>query len=244
MGSRAKRVHSTKGADLMAWLLAWTSEEALTQCLFVGHATLGDSSAQGFIRNIQESCPFPKGLGYALVTGRPHDTFVVCLCHHVCPTAIAWFVMPVCIYAVDRMPVGARSHISRKSMEIRAPSVAHANPATAVIGIFRVVWVVATTFRCNPRMIFPTVMLAVFREPSDSGLTQQASAATGFSPAKPHHGNDFDGAAITPTQPPGCASIRRFSRFQYQQSSEALAGQIEPSRHPHDYSVQVLTRAA
>jgi hypothetical protein len=100
-----------------------------------------------------------------------------------CPPAIAWSVI-----AVDVDPVnavigrGARPHVRDECREIALPVFAHANTATAVVGILAVLFVVATLFRSAPAPVAASEG-AVDRVPvRDVYVLQKLSTPT---PARP-----------------------------------------------------------
>lgn len=62
------------------------------------------------------------------IVGRP----IVLLCDGISPTAIAWLVIAIVIYAIKRRALGPLAHIGEKNSKI-IPPVTNPNATTSIV---------------------------------------------------------------------------------------------------------------
>lgn len=71
------------------------------------------------------------------------------------PAHVARLIVAVVVDAIDRMyPRRTQADVSNECFKAHTPLVAHANPATAVVGIFRIFFGVAAFAKMTPATVF------------------------------------------------------------------------------------------
>jgi hypothetical protein len=137
------------------------------------------------------------------------------------PAAIAWFIAPVVVYAVNGQPFRPRPHIGVEIGEV-IPPLAHSHPSTAVVFVLLMLLVVAPGMHRFPDVVFGGPAHAVSGEPDDREF--RAETSTTFRSSRYQvdlSGNRF-GSAIA-AQAPHQATILPFGRSHSHESPESLA---------------------
>lgn len=144
------------------------------------------------------------------------------------PAAVIGLVMAVVVYAAERMARRTFTHVGQERLETSFPSVAHRNPASAVVLVIRGGLCKTARLRCTPRSIFATERLPVCQFHRGGDLIVEASATAGIFGEQGISGNDALIAAITSAQPSGSsAAVASCSTtFNSDESPEPLTGQV------------------
>lgn len=123
------------------------------------------------------------------------------------PAAVAWFVVPIIVDAIQRTANRTRPHVSQECLERVAPAVAHRDATAAVIGEAVVASREAPLSHAAPTLVLPRPSRELRSVAVNSGCRPEALAAhasaAGRLATQQLTADDFGGvAAITDTGPP------------------------------------------
>lgn len=146
-----------------------------------------------------------------------------------CPTAIARFIVTICIYSVKASAFRSLTHIREKFQERFLPSLAHRDPAPPVYPVLGITFRKASAFGMRPRSEFfgDSAGLCVSMNSRFSSSPIYLEASTTFAKSMPKViGIDvFDDAAFTKTAPHGL-SARICTTRENLKSGECDSGEV------------------
>ena len=152
------------------------------------------------------------------------------------PAAICWFVISICIDAIERMTFWGWSHIGPESLEGTKPLIANTDTTTAVVGKDWGLRIQAPLFHVAPCLMFWSFRESVNSRTLNRALNFQASAAPRVSESEVMRTGDVRAAATTATQPfRGWRVGRLCDPTNDGQSADGTASQIIEAltRHMH-----------
>lgn len=190
--------------------------------------------AQGTTVNPKASGQVCDGVTRAAPRDPPRIALIVGLLAPRRPSAVVLVVAPTGIDAVDRVPVGAGTHVCKEVLKAVAPSPANRDATPTVLSKPLVTWVVATRLHRNPRGIFRRAsrqgFVAVGRFHGSRRLYPQATAATGITTPQAAPVN----AANCPAPAPTCPSATRGDVSPDNvPAPKRLSGEIDEFSHTH-----------
>lgn len=128
-----------------------------------------------------------------------------------CPSAVVRRIAARVVDALKGVLFSrAWTHVGKEGREVMSPSVADANPATAVVAVVLGAWIFATVDHAGPRVVLtrPTMTRSMPADVSVLGdsIQLQASATTGITTNKVGPQDSSDLTALTTAQPSGFAA--------------------------------------
>jgi hypothetical protein len=131
------------------------------------------------------------------------------------PSAVARFVVSVCVYAIKRVALRSRTHVFVELQERTTPLVTHRNSTSAVTGIGIFVRIETSRLRVGPTLVFGHLdraftgleLIAAWRV-----HLARAAHALGVFVVRVHHIDGFNRSAITPAHPSKPFSTRRLAK--------------------------------
>lgn len=166
--------------------------------------SLGESRSESAMRNTEPARPISEAVSFAVVGEESRLSSVLSLFQLRCPAAVVLFVVAIAIFPVDRsLCKWLRSHILKEVDKRIEPPLADCDPATAVVVIFAIASVVASSLHLLPGRVFGRLAHA-------SRVCTMAAAGLGSSAAFTQVATSHSGrvAALASTLP---ARIARFS---------------------------------
>lgn len=159
-----------------------------------------------------------------------------------CPTTIVGRIAAIVINAMQRLSLGARSHVRQKVLKAQ-PSVAHRDAAVTVVTVPRRIRVPASLQHSVPRRVCwrsaTARVVAVRRASLRSQFVLEAAAAASLPAAQAARHNDTFTSALTPTGPISAPSAWSRSLGQHHQPPESSSRQVDECWHgpsiPHHY---------
>lgn len=151
------------------------------------------------------------------------------------PAAVAWSVVPVIVFALQREARRARPHVREKLLEALGPSVAHFNSSASIVSIGPIAGIRASTFGARPHIVFagrwPVVWtaLAVGCFTRFKQFTVQTSAALAVTGAQRVCGDFLLPPTLTSAKPTG--SVSSGSARNNKPTTKRLSCQIHKPSH-------------
>ena len=140
------------------------------------------------------------------------------------PSAISLRVITIVIHALQRVQrrrLGA--DVREERDEIVTPTIAHANPAPAVVWIRRHLWAVAAILHRGPHQVLAATGQSMFRRACAVPFGAKTAAAFGSSASQARdHGIDL-GAALAPATNPQTRRRACGGRTDHSETVELLA---------------------
>jgi hypothetical protein len=123
--------------------------------LFHSPTVIIKSSCDGEVSDSKSPCPFSQAQSFSVVGQHASLAAVLALFQLCCPPAVVWKVSEIVVDSVyGRIWKWLWSHVGEKGYERVFPLVAYRNSSSAIVVVFRITGVVASSLHFLPRRVF------------------------------------------------------------------------------------------